>query len=389
MSNETLYEEYPEYNTETNDKKLEIKLESDSTKIITYSVFSSIIMVLLSIEVYGLIFKKTSLIKDYIYNYPKDIYLVLIITLILFLANLFNELSNKDEDLYNNSMIIDTVSNITFLGLLMFLFVTFNNNENKSSIWFLSNFIWGIGIISLTYITDEKFKNLKNNSKIPIITTSLVVLLLSTYIYFFKYKNININSKYPYIFLGIVCILMFILGISTDFLDMNESKKNLGYGLILFMYTIFLASFYDKVEKEFQNGFKLLLFIMFGISIVLLIIKNSKPEYDFLLDYNNIWSNTEDYELTPIVKNITKVDWNETNDVKINLLIDLRELENKDENLINCSNDWNIKYEKSSESIVFNYGVETVKLSIKDSIKTITFPDNFNSNICKQSCKNM
>lgn len=392
----TYYVEYPE---DTSTAVVETTpvavVVLDSNKAITafYGSVVGILVILLS----GLGIAKLRMGKDivgeYVYSDSLEVYIILGIIGVYFSIMFINELTKNtdsnenDVKLKESRMDIELIGNVLFLCIFMFLFSKFGQKFNIEypMAWTLSTFAWGIGIIVMTYLTNQNFTDLQySDSKLPVVMVSLIVPGILALGYFTNRKIFNF-PKGIYYAITIICAIFFILALLGP-LKLNESKQTLGAGLIIFIYSLFIGSFWNQIESEFHRMFLISVGILFVTSFVLIGLKKPETEYSFNVDYDNIWSNLDNYSVTPVVRNVTDIDWKSTNDVKINLLVDLRELNNTTETLISCGDDWRLVYDKPSESIVYTLGNDSVSLPLQDNVVTINIPS-IDLDNCEQSCK--
>lgn len=394
----TLYIEYPEETVAVNDEPTRfIDLPDNSGKITTFSI------VVGSLFIFGIVvfvfkyFLKKDFVKMFIYKDSLEVYAIIAVVFLYMLSFLITEVvynssgTDNDYNLLESRRYMDFSLNILLLCVFMFLFSKFGQSFNLEypARWTIATFIWGIGVIVYTYMVNQNMIDLNNSdSKWPVVLTQIIIILILGLSYVTNPNLFDFDSKI-YVSLVFICFLIIFISVVTGFLNMNDSKPTLSAGLILMLYSIFIGSFYNQIEGEFATLYKALVAIMYITSLVLIFMKKPEIDTDFDIEFSNVWSNVQGYNISPIIKNKTKVEWYNTNDVKINALIDLRELNNVDETLIRCGDDWSISYQKSTESIVFTNENNSVRIPIQGNTITINIPSTFNQDLCGQSCREL
>lgn len=188
--------------------------------------------------------------------------------------------------------------------------------------------------------------------------------------------------------IGILILTLITMSTGEEFFS-DQTRPGLVPGLIMVVYSFGVLGLSFKSETSLNtNILRVISFCLFVAAVTLVFIKTGSSNPDFTLRYNNVWDNNESYSSLPIVGNTASINWNNKNNVKLDFVIDLGSLR-ESETLISCGDSWSVTYDKTSQSINFVYGSETLVLPITGNMVTIDVSSIPVDGSCESACNTL
>lgn len=324
---------------------------------------------------------------------------IIIICTFIFIASLSSfmveVLYNKDNvddniKLYRNRINERFIYSFTGLIFFWWLFFRLSGYQDLSYSaltwsWMYFGSLSMILILSIFIISSgSEFFGGKNNNPGIVIGSILIFFSLLIGI------SAIYNTDYR-IILGIFSFLILVSGIlliifGNEFFNIN--RPGFTIGIVMIIYSIALALFGIRTDNQQNKAILYIIsFILLIIALILIFSSSNIPKSDFTLPYNNIWTIPDNYISEPIVSNKTKINWNNTNNVQLNFMIDLGELSNT-EDLISCSDSWIIKYNSDQQTIELHTTGKVLSYPLTNNIETYNI-SNISTNNCNNNCNSM